>query len=62
MKKVVELGDPSGLEIAGGVICDIVTAPVGESDVRLCMTKDWAKLYRAGQQSQPPASGDFATA
>lgn len=61
-KKVVELGDPARLEMEAGLICDIVTAPLGESDVRICMTKDWAKLYRAGAKAEPPASGDFATA
>lgn len=62
LKKVVKLGDPAKLEIESGLICDIVTAPAGESDVRMCMTKDWAKLYRAGANAEPPASGDFATA
>jgi hypothetical protein len=52
-KKVVDLGDPRKLEIETGVICDIVTAPLADSDARICMTKDWAKLYRAAAQSEP---------
>ena len=47
MKKLVDLGDPRKLEIESGVICDIVTAPLATPDARVCMTKDWAKLYRA---------------
>jgi hypothetical protein len=58
MKKLVELGDPAKIEIESGVICDIVTAPVGDADIRICMTKDWARLYRA----EPSASSTFVPA
>ena len=62
LKKVVELGDPAKLEIEAGIICDILTAPGGEADIRVCMSKDWAKLYRSEARADPRASGDFATA
>ena len=62
LKKLVELGDPAKLDIETGIICDILTAPGGEADIRICMSKDWAKLYRADPSTAPPASGDFATA
>lgn len=58
LKKLVDLGDPAKLEIESGVICDVVTAPLATSDARVCMTKDWAKLYRA----EPSASSRFAPA
>jgi hypothetical protein len=58
MKRLVDLGDPRKLEIESGVICDIVTAPLATSDARICLTKDWAKLYRA----EPQVAGRFAPA
>jgi hypothetical protein len=61
-KKVVDLGDPNKLAIESGMICDIVSAPLATSEARVCMTKDWAKLYRARPMAQPPAPGRFAPA
>jgi hypothetical protein len=53
MKKVVDFGNPRKLEIQAGLICDIVIAPLADSDARICMTKDWAKLYRADAGAEP---------
>ena len=46
--KRVDLGAAHGLEIERGLICDIVHARPEGAAVRLLLTKDWAKLYRAG--------------
>lgn len=62
LKKTVELGDPAKLELEPGLFGDILTAPMNGPDVRICMTKDWAKLYRADQRAAARTSGSFATA
>ncbi len=62
VKKLVELGDPARLELEPGIVCDILSAPGDDKDIRICMSKDWSKLYRADRQAEPPASGDFAPA